>query len=377
MRVSHKVIALMVGGSICHPAHPAASRAYAAVAAFDAGSAHSSLGCSASQATLLPQADTIPRVGEYRVYTGSGEVTSLEAVVTAMATKEVILIGESHNDLTGHHIEKELLSKVQAAYGSGATESRVTRPVTLSLEMFERDVQHVVDEYVNDLITEDQFLKSSRPWTEYDTDYRPLVEFAKEHGLKVLAANAPRRYANMVTRLGREALRDLSPRALETLPPLPYGMPSAEYELQWRQAMVDAMEELRERCPPPSPMAHGTGPDSAPHQMPMMAHKRSSNPLHAQALWDASMAYSITQHLMRQPDALVLHMAGSFHVERGTGTPEHLQRYRPGTAMMIVVLRPVEDVGAFDPERDGQHEDFVVLTDESVTRPVPCAAVGR
>lgn len=369
MRVSRTVVALIAGGSICHPAHPATSTAYDAIAALDASSV------SASLATLRPQTDTIPRVGEYRVYTGSGEVTSLDAVVTAMAAKEVILIGESHNDLTGHHVEEELLTRAHSAYGTGRSDSHGTRPVTLSLEMFERDVQYVVDEYVNGLITEDQFLVSSRPWTEYDTDYRPLVEFAKEHGLEVLAANAPRRYANMVSRLGRESLRDLSSRALETLPPLPYGMPSAEYELQWRQAMVDAMEELRERCPPPSPMAHGA--DSDPHHMPMMAHRRSSNPLHAQALWDASMAYSITRHLMRQPDALVLHMAGSFHVERGTGTPEHLERYRPGTEMMIVVLRPVEDIAAFDPERDGQNEDFVILTDESVTRPVPCPGGGR
>src|SRR3954467_8455063 len=68
------------------------------------------------------------------------------------------------------------------------------------MEMFERDVQIVLDEYLSDLITEQHFLASSRPWGNYKTDYRPLVELAKEKHLDVIAANAPRRYVNMVSR---------------------------------------------------------------------------------------------------------------------------------------------------------------------------------
>ena len=318
--------------------------------------------------------DTIPRVGEYRVYNASGDLVSLDAVVTAMAGKEVVFIGESHDDLTGHHVELELLSRAFAAYGVEGTN---VRPVTLSLEMFERDVQYVVNEYLQDQITEDQYRKSGRPWPEYETDYRPMIEFAKEQGLAVVAANAPRRYANRVTRLGREALLDLSPQAQASLPPLPYGMPSALYREQFQMAMVEAMQEMRDRCPVPPAMARAMTPDSAPAAMPMRSHAMESDPLNAQALWDASMAYSISEHLMQKPDALVLHMVGSFHVERGTGTPEHLARYRPRTSTMIVVIRPVEDVNSFDPDRDGENEDFVILTDEALTRPPPPCPEGR
>ena len=330
----------------------------------------------ASQQPAMPttsgaQEDTVPRIGEYRVFTGSGDLVSLDSVVAAMASREVVLIGESHNDLTGHHVESELLSRAFAAYGSENSVAGVARPVTLSLEMFERDVQYVLDEYLQDLITEDQFQNSSRRWPEYETDYRPLIEFAKDQGLAVVAANTPRRYANRVTRLGRDALLDLSPQALETLPPLPYGEPSAAYGEQFRLAMVEAVEETMERCPPPPAMEGAMNADSTRPAMPMMRHATASNPLHAQALWDAGMAFSISEHLMRKPDALVLHMVGSFHVERGTGTPEHLERYRTGTRTMIVVIRPVENIEQFDPERDGEREDFVILTDESVTRPPP------
>jgi uncharacterized iron-regulated protein len=79
------------------------------------------------------------------------------------------------------------------------------------------------------------------------------------------------------------------------------------------------------------------------------------------------MAHSIAESLAAGPDALVLHMVGGFHVERGTGTPEQLEAYRPGTSRMIVMLRPVEDIDTFEPAPAGQWGDFVIQTDQSHT----------
>ena len=91
------------------------------------------------------------------------------------------------------------------------------------------------------------------------------------------------------------------------------------------------------------------------------------NQLDSQVLWDATMAHSIATFLDERPDALVLHMVGGFHVARGTGTPEHLEAYRPGTPHMTVMLRPVPDIETFDPAPEGQWGDFVIQTDESRT----------
>ena len=73
---------------------------------------------------------------------------------------------------------------------------------TVSLEMFERDVQGVVDGYLAGSIPESQFLQESRPWPRYATDYRPLVEMAKSEGWTVVAANLPRRVASAVAKSG-------------------------------------------------------------------------------------------------------------------------------------------------------------------------------
>ncbi|MBK9768420.1 MAG: ChaN family lipoprotein [Chloracidobacterium sp.] len=103
----------------------------------------------------------------------------------------------------GHAIQAEIFRRIVAKYSP-------ERKVALSLEMFERDVQIIVDEYWRGLISEAQFMASSRPWGNYKTDYRPLFELAKDKKLDIVAANAPRRYVNMVSRNGRDSINSLT-----------------------------------------------------------------------------------------------------------------------------------------------------------------------
>ena len=68
-------------------------------------------------------------------------------------------------------------------------------PVTLALEMFERDMQAERRQLpVRPASPKRSFSRHLAPWPRYATDYRPLVEFAKAHGWPVVAANVPRRY---------------------------------------------------------------------------------------------------------------------------------------------------------------------------------------
>jgi uncharacterized iron-regulated protein len=285
--------------------------------------------------------------GEYRVFTGTGQPATLEDLVAAMGDHEVVFVGERHDDPTGHMLQARMLAGAFESYGS----------VALSLEFFERDVQPVLDEYLAGLITEHAFLAASRPWARYTTDYRPLVEFSRAHGIDVIAANAPRRYVTRVTRHGRESLHDLPAAALEHLPPLPYGQPSPEYRDQWIQVISAVMRQEGTRC--------GVPVDDPP--APVGAHDDMGNQLHGQVLWDATMAWWIGRYLEANPGTLVLHLAGSFHVARGTGTPEQLEAYRPGTRAMIVVLRPVDDVAAFEPAPVSEWGDYVIQTEKART----------
>jgi hypothetical protein len=126
------------------------------------------------------------------------------------------------------------------------------------------------------------------------------------------------------------------------------------------------MEQDGMKCGRPIPVTD-EGEPAAHAAAPAGAHDNMGNQLHSQTLWDATMAYWISRHLASEPDALVIHMVGSFHVARGTGTPEHLDAYAPDASRMIVMLRPVDDVDEFDPAPSGEWGDFVIQTDRSRT----------
>jgi hypothetical protein len=268
------------------------------------------------------------------------------------------------------------------AFQAGSEEGSL-RTVGLSVEMFERDVQYILDEYLQDLISETQFQASARPWEYYEEDYRSMVELAKERGLPVIAANAPRRYVNRVSRQGREAVMELPRSATAFLPPLPYPQPTAAYRAEW-DALMSNMS-MEDQCPAPELM-EVEEEEAPPHgmQMPpaeapphgeepamggMPSHAMGAfmeNGLQAQTLWDSSMGYAIATFLETHPGALVLHMVGGFHVENHTGTPEKVKFYRPETRILVVAMQLAEDIDAFDAEEHGGLGDFVVLTDEAL-----------
>lgn len=223
----------------------------------------------------------------------------LAALLEGLGQVEVLLLGEHHDDPGAHALQLWLLDELSR---------EPTRPVILSLESFERDVQGVLDEYLAGLITEQHFLAAARPWGRYGEAHRPLVELAREREIPVVAANTPRRYVNRVGRLGMGSLMDVPFSSRAFLPPLPYPGPSARYEKAFNR---------------------------------LMGSVASENLLQAQALWDAGMAHSVVRSLENAPEgAIVLHVAGSFHVEGYTGLPEVILRYRPGTRVRTVVVRP-------------------------------------
>jgi uncharacterized iron-regulated protein len=273
-------------------------------------------------------------VGErhYRIYRGNGTPATLEELVKDAGRAAVTFLGELHDDPVAHHLEEQILR-------------RISHPeLVLSLEMFERDIQYVLDEYLRDEIAEIHLVASGRAWKNY-RDYRPLIEFAKERKMRVLAANAPRRYVNRVSRLGAQSLASLDAGARQFLPPLPYAKASSTYA----EKFARVMEEQRENGRP-------------------LSGETLARRLEAQSLWDAGMSFAIAEFLTGHPNRRVLHVNGSFHTAQRLGTVEHLLRYRPGTEVVVVTMMPEKSFPAFNPATMTSQGDFVVVTDPSLTR---------
>ena len=281
----------------------------------------------------LAFSQTVDSSQYYRVFDGKGKPSSLAAIIKALDGTDAVFLGEQHDDSVGHTVEFEIFKQAVEQYAA-------KRKVALSMEMFERDVQIVVDEYLSGQITEAQFLASSRPWPNYKTDYRPLFEIAKDKKLAVVAANAPRRYVNMVSRGGRDVLNGLSKEAKAWIAPLPYGQPSDTYAKKFKNLMG------------PSPEAQ-MGIDKI---------------LSSQSLWDATMSNSVANYLKKNKGALVVHLNGGFHTESRLGTVEHLRKYRPKSKVLVVTMRYEDDFKIFDKLKHTDIGDFVVLTDTKQPR---------
>lgn len=270
---------------------------------------------------------------DYRIYDGKGNPATVQQIIEAAGKSDVLFLGENHDDGAAHFLELEIFKKTLETYGK-------ERKIALSMEMFERDVQIILNEYLADLITEKKFLDDSRPWNNYKTDYRPLIEYAKQNKLAVIAANAPRRYVNMVSRDGRDSINRLSPDAKKWLAPLPYASASAEYAKKFNALMGDMSSDN-----------HG-----------------ASKILDSQTLWDATMAFSISEYLQKNKNALIVHLNGSFHTENRLGTAEQFLKFSPKAKITVITMRYDDNFMSFDKSKYLDLGDFVILTDAKVPR---------
>src|SRR5690606_42017558 len=96
-----------------------------------------------------------------------------------------------------------------------------TKSLVLGAEMIERDNQLQLNQYLSGEINQKGLDTLARLWKNHKTDYKPLVDFAKENKLHFVATNIPRRYASMVYRGGFEVLDTLSVNQKEWMAPLP------------------------------------------------------------------------------------------------------------------------------------------------------------
>lgn len=278
--------------------------------------------------TMAIQAQDKPA---YRVFTGSGKKAAYHDILRDAAKADVIFFGELHDNPVAHWLELELSTDLFAEKGKN---------LVLAAEMFETDNQLVIDEYFSDLIKEGSFEKEVKLWKNYHTDYKPLVSFAKQNGLRFIGSNVPRRYAAVVSSGGFEALQKLSPEAQKFLPPLPVQY---DPELPCYKDMLSM---------------NGTIGGS-------MEGKVNPNLPMAQALKDATMAWSIFSS--RQKGQSLIHFNGSYHSDRHMGIIWYLNNYDPGVKIITVTTVTQDDISSLGDE-SRELADYVIVVPSSMTK---------
>lgn len=259
-----------------------------------------------------------------------------EAMLADLSRADVVFVGEEHDDPNTHRLELALLEGL----------FRRRRTVVLALEMFERDVQPALDRYLSGELAEEEFLAQARPWPRYRTDYRPLVEFARMHGWRVVASNVPRSIANGVSRTGLESLATLADGDRRLVARM-LGCPLDGYFDRFAASM-------REH---PSP--------GAKDESPAEARERTERFYYAQCVKDETMAESIAEAYARggSDRALIVHVNGAFHSDYRQGAVARTARRLPRAAVRVVTIVPVEDLDRLTPSRgDRKRADYLVYT---------------
>ena len=267
----------------------------------------------------------------YKVFTGEGRKADYEDILKEAEKADVVFFGELHDNPVAHWLELEITEELFAVKGKN---------LVLAAEMFETDNQILIDEYFAGIIKESSFESEARLWKNYATDYKPLLNFAKEKNLKFVASNIPRRYASVVASGGFEALQKLSAGALKYIAPLP-----VEYdpELACYKDMLSMGGSIGGK----------------------MEDKVNENLPKAQAIKDATMAMSITNNWLK--GETVIHYNGSYHSDRHMGIIWYLNKYNPSIKVSTITTVLQDNIGKIEDANKGQ-ADFVIVIPSSMTR---------
>ena len=260
----------------------------------------------------------------YRLFTAAGQPADYDQMLAELAQADVVLFGEQHNDALSHWLELQLAKDLQKLKKPGQ--------LVLGMEMFERDVQPLVARYVAGALADTAFERQARPWPNYDTDYRPLVLFARESKIPVIGTNAPRPFAQAVARGSLKALDKLPAADRTLLAPLPLKV---DYELPGYKNMAAMFGGTGS--------AHGGG---------------AQNIIQAQALKDATMAHFI--RTSRQEGQTLLHFNGSYHSDNHDGIVAYLRQYAPQLRVRTLSVVTQEQLQQLDKEQVNV-ADFVIV----------------
>lgn len=257
-----------------------------------------------------------------------------EQLLRRASMAETVLLGETHDNPRHHRLQAEILTSLL---------NRTAKPVLL-MEQFDIDQQAAIDD---ERIERKDIAPLMRGWES--SQYRPILEIARNHGLVLRAANLPREKLRPVVRDGYAALA------------------AGEVE---RLALRATWDDAREKFMINVIEASHCGKVSAALRDGLVR---------AQRLRDATMADSVLGTIDRSQVVFIL---GRGHARRDVGVPRYLEIRRPGTRLLSIGMVEVSagkiEPAEYESDRAGEGPAFdLVWFTPRAERPDPCLAFGK
>jgi uncharacterized iron-regulated protein len=269
----------------------------------------------------------------YKVYTAKGRSADWDDLVKAAKSSDIVFFGEIHNNPICHWLELELTKEMYAEKKEN---------LALGAEMFESDNQLLINEYISKMIRKKDFEAEAKIWPAYKTNYAPIVDFAREKGIKFTATNIPRRFAALVNLKGFEGLDSINALERGLIAPLPIKYPDS---LECYASIVKSV-----------------GNDQPAHQ--------TENLGKAQAIKDATMSHFIMKSCGYGQKTL-LHFNGSYHSDNYQGIVWYVNQAIRKTSYELKILTITcleqENIDTIS-KQDAAKADFIIITPESMTK---------
>ncbi|MEG3922159.1 ChaN family lipoprotein [Microcoleus sp. T3_A4] len=222
-----------------------------------------------------------------------GQTYTNQEILQQLVKAKVVYLGETHDSAEDHQAQLKIIREMQ----------RQNRKIAIAMEMFQRPFQSVIDNYLAGKLTEQQLVEQ----TEYDRrwrfpweSYAPILRFAKENQLPVLALNTP---SEVTRKVASQGLESLTAEEKKHIPPISeIRTDNPEY----RQLLLEVFQQHQKA---------GQGNSTAFERF-----------LQAQVLWDETMAEKIAEFVKANPDYQVVVLAGKGHIIYGYGIPSRVER---------------------------------------------------
>lgn len=247
----------------------------------------------------------------YVLYNQDGKSVKYSKMMKDIADADIVLFGENHNNSLIHWFELQVTKSMFEQEPN----------LILAAEMFESDDQLIIDEYLAGKYDHKMFSDEAKLWKNYATDYKPLMDFAKENDLHFVASNIPRRYARMVYKRGIESLDSLDDQAKNYIAPLPFEI---DLSLPGYKYMIESM-----------------GSHAPKGSIENMAKSQASK--------DATMAHFILQ--AASSGTRVIHYNGAFHSNNFDGINHYLLAGNPDLKIITISMSDQEDINALDEDK--------------------------
>jgi uncharacterized iron-regulated protein len=265
----------------------------------------------------------------YQFYDKKGKEIKTEKLVKELADYDVVFFGENHNSSINHWLQLKITE---------ALFEKKNGQLILGAEMFERDNQSQLNQYLSGKVDAKTLKDSARLWNNYATDYKPLVDFAKDKKLNFIATNIPRKYASQTAKEGLESLNSLSEKEKAYIAQLPIKVTLDTPGYPEMKAMMGEHTE-------------GT---------------KVMNFISAQATKDATMAESILKNM--QAGKTFIHYNGNYHSKEFGGIYWYIKQKNPNLKMAVISVFESENPELKVPEKEYIPTDFNLIIPADMTK---------